>query len=468
MIALPTVSSLSGVLAELDSLVDWERRDRAGMQVDVKPACDLLARLDNPQRRFLAVHVAGTKGKGSVCALIDAGLRHAGYVTGRYASPHVDRVNERVVLNGCEIADHPLAGYLARAMTAQKDAARAGTAGRHASWFDIWTVAAFTAFAEHKVEWAVIECGIGGRCDSTNAIDADIAVLTNVDLEHTALLGETREAIAREKLGILRAGRPLVTGVRADSDIGRCVAEVAGTYRSKVVYASAAAHESLQAGNMHVANAVLDLLGEPRIDRLRADSVHLPGRLEIVTVAAANAEETETMIPVVLDGAHVASSLRAVLRDLSSDQRLRGACAVVMGLGRDKDALGMLQALLPLVERGVSIFTTASRRGAPHHEPADLARSAQVLGFAARAVQQPSDALQEALRHVERFGPGGWILVTGSLHLVGAVRPSLSANGMAPLHEFQQGSYVAQTSSIYGQDTRNHFEDSHRAQLPKS
>lgn len=438
MTALPTVFSLSGVLAELDGLVDWERRDRAGMQVDAKPARDLLTRLGNPQRRFLAVHVAGTKGKGSVCALIDAGLRHAGYVTGRYASPHVDRANERVVLNGSEIGDHSLARYLTRVMTAQKDAARAGTEGRHASWFDIWTVAAFTAFADHNVEWAVIECGIGGRCDSTNSIDADIAVLTNVDLEHTALLGETREAIAREKLGILRVGRPLVTGLSVDSDLGRCVAEVAGTYRSKVVFASAAPHESLRAGNIRVANAVLDLLGERRIDGLLADSVRLPGRLEVVTVTALNAEERKTMIPVVLDGAHVASSLRAVLRDLSGDDRLRGPCAVVIGLARDKDAGSMLQALLSLTDRGVSIFTTASRRGAPSHEPADLARSARALGFSARAVQQPSDALQEALRQVERFAPDGWILVTGSLHLVGAVRPNLSANGTASSHELDQ------------------------------
>ena len=137
---------LDATLRRLDALLDWERRERAQMRVDLAPVSDLLQRLGQPQRAFRSVHVAGTKGKGSVCALVAAGLRSAGLRAGRYTSPHVERLAERIVIDGQPIADGPLATALEAALQAREQAARAGGPGGVASRFDVLTAAAFHAF----------------------------------------------------------------------------------------------------------------------------------------------------------------------------------------------------------------------------------------------------------------------------------------------------------------------------------
>lgn len=414
------MSQLDDVLARLDRLIDWERRDRAGMRVDVQPARDLLVRLGHPERRFQAVHVAGTKGKGSVCALIDTGLRQAGRRTGRYASPHVQRVNERIVINGRDIDDKALIAVLASALDAHDAATRDGSAAQAASWFDVWTAAAFLAFAEHGVEWAAVECGIGGRLDSTNALDGAIAVLTNVDLEHTALLGDTHAAIARDKLGIVKPGRPLVTGVPPDSEAGAVVAEVVARQHSHVVHALPAAGSTLREANRTMANAVLSLIGAPPLTTQAAAAVQLPGRQEIFEPSAHSRG-----VRVVLDGAHVPSNLRAVLHDLGRDARFASSCVVVIGLARDKPQDAMLEALKPL--HLAAVMATAYRHGVPPHEPAALAERAQaLLGVACVAVEPPQDAYALALERASALGPMAWVLVTGSLHVVGAVREQVT------------------------------------------
>ena len=413
--------TLPEVLARLDRLVDWERRDRAGMRVDVEPARDLLARLGRPELRFHAVHVAGTKGKGSVCALIDAGLRAAGRRTGRYASPHVERVHERILLDGHEIDDARLTQVLDRALNAQAQARMEGTAGRGASWFDVWTAAAFVAFADYGCDWAVVECGIGGRLDSTNAMDGEIAVLTNVDLEHTALLGNTHAAIARDKLGIVKPGRPLVTGVPPGSEAGAVVEEVAAERGSAVTFALGGPDASLRQSNLAIANAVLALAKVAPLDEAAARAVQLPGRMEIFEPSAATQGVT-----VVLDGAHVPSNLRAVLQDLRREARFRAPCVVVIGLGRDKDAAALMRELTALGP--LRIVATAYRHGLPPHEPESLASVASDQGaLSAHAIDRPLDALRQALAEAATLGDGAWVLVTGSLHVVGEVRGPLRA-----------------------------------------
>ena len=204
---------LERALARLDALVDWERRDRdAAMRRGLEPAADLLARLGDPHRRWRAVHVAGTKGKGTTSSLVAAGLARAGLATGLYTSPHAYRVHERIRIDGADVDDATLADALERALVAREGALAAGGPAGAATWFDLVTAAAFLIFAEAGVAWAVVECGLGGRLDSTNVVDGEVAVVTHVDLEHTAVLGPTRAAIAREKGGIVGRGATLVTG----------------------------------------------------------------------------------------------------------------------------------------------------------------------------------------------------------------------------------------------------------------
>ena len=156
---------LKQAMARLDALTDWERRPRKFMRVGLEPMQDLAARLGNPQRAFRAVHVAGTKGKGSVSALIEAALARAGLKAGRYASPHVESVTERVTLQGRNVNEGALARALTQALDAYEAGRRARTAAAEATWFDLLTAAAFLIFREAGLDWAVVEVGLGGRLD---------------------------------------------------------------------------------------------------------------------------------------------------------------------------------------------------------------------------------------------------------------------------------------------------------------
>src|SRR6202167_5490728 len=152
---------LAHAMTRLDALTDWERRPRNTMRVGLEPMWDLATRLGDPQKSFRSIHVAGTKGKGSVSALIEAALAHAGLRVGRYASPHVERITERVSVQGHDVDEPTLARALNRALDASETAREAGTAAVDATWFDLLTAAAFIIFTEAQCEWAVIEVGLG-------------------------------------------------------------------------------------------------------------------------------------------------------------------------------------------------------------------------------------------------------------------------------------------------------------------
>jgi len=291
----------------------------------------------------------------------------------------------------------------------------AGTDARNATWFDVLTAAAFDAFAAERVAWAVVEVGLGGRLDSTNVVDGEVCVITNIDLEHTAILGTTRAAIAAEKAGILKPACTALTGVSAeDPEVAPVLLRAAQDARAELRFVPQAG--SLAQRNAALAAAALEALGARGVrdaggrrlagGLVGGEPAGLPGRLERRFAAG---------VPVVLDGAHVPSSLRAVLGELLADPGLPGRPVVVLGMGRDKDARGLLKALAGQSDR---VFCTSAGTG-PYRSPGELLEQAVRLGLEAAAVSDPKDALQAALRRAQ---PGGWVLVTGSLHLVGAVR----------------------------------------------
>lgn len=424
MTPMPCDTPLPAILDRLDRLTDWEKRPRGGMRVGLDPMRDLLDRLGAPHERLRVVHVGGTKGKGSVCALIEAGLMRAGLRVGRYASPHVESVTERVSLQGRPVEEARLAQALARALDAHEAARRDSSAGRDATWFDVLTAAALTIFGEAELDWAVVEVGLGGRLDSTNAVASEVAVVTNVALEHTEILGATRAAIAVEKVGILKPGAVLVTTLPADDEAGAVAAARAAALGCPVLRPALPPGASIEEENAALAGLVLDRLGATGsrgrngaplraglLDAVARAGARLPGRLERRYMATAAGA-----VPAVLDGAHVPFNLAAVLRDLARVPDLSGPCIALVGLAGDKDAAGFLAVL---ARHGASVVATEmpERRG---HPAATLRALAAAEGMEAEAVAEPGAALTRAADLAARRG--GWLLVTGSLHLVGALR----------------------------------------------
>lgn len=416
---------LAQALARLDALVNWERRDRdAAMRRGIEPAADVLERLGGPTARFRSVHVAGTKGKGTTSSLVATALARAGLRTGLYTSPHVDRIHERIRVDGRDVDDSRLARALELALGARERALAEGTPGAAATWFDLVTAAAFLIFAEAEIEWAVVECGLGGRLDSTNVVHGEVCIVTNIDLEHTAVLGTSLAAIAREKGGILKRGSTLVTGVLPDpkltpaDDPARVLDGIARELRCPVLRPAALAPTML-GRNIDLARLALDELGAREVRDLKGwpvggrlldhDTIlaaRLPGRLE---------KRVQGDVRVVIDSAHVPASVRMVLEELASDPDLPGPPVVVVALGRDKNAREIFRILATVAD---TLVCTTVPSG-PLSAAEVLAEEAQRVGLGAETAADPRAAYARALELAE---DGRWVLVIGSFYLAGAIR----------------------------------------------
>jgi dihydrofolate synthase/folylpolyglutamate synthase len=448
----------------LNALVNWERRDKdASMRRGLEPIRDILRRMGNPERKWRAVHVAGTKGKGTTSALIATALAQAGVHVGLYTSPHVSRIHERIRIDGRDVDDATLASALERSLAAREQAlaehegtiakreqaigaheqaiakderaiAEREHAGAEATWFDLITAAAFSIFADERVEWAVVECGLGGRLDSTNVIDGEVCVITNIDLEHTAVLGSTRAAIAREKAGILKRGSTLVTGVLESSSDSDPEDDVAGVMRETAhslgvrVLRPASLAPTMLDRNVDLARLALDELGRrgvrtrdgktfsrDMLDARAIESARLPARSEKLWSGTTR---------VVLDGAHVASSVKMVLNELALDPDLATKPIAVLALGRDKDVGAILKTLAGRVDR--LVCTTAA--SGPLLTAESLAHEATRAGIAAETASDPSRAFARALDLAQ---PERWVLVIGSFYLAGALRSNLHTESSA-------------------------------------
>jgi dihydrofolate synthase/folylpolyglutamate synthase len=296
------------------------------------------------------------------------------------------------------------------------------------------TAAAFLVFAEERVEWAVVECGLGGRLDSTNAVDGEVCVITNIDLEHTAVLGSTRAEIAREKAGIVKRGSTVVTGVEPGDEAARVIQEAAdrlgGSGRSgaRVLRPDRLAPTML-GRDVDLAALVLDELGRrgaktrdgktftrAMLDERAIEAARLPARSERLWAGATR---------VVLDGAHVASSVKMVMDELAADPELARKPIAVLALGRDKDVSAILKTLVGRVDRLVCT-TVAS---GPLLGAEILANEAARVGIEAETVSDPSRAFARALHLAQ---PEGWVLVIGSFYVAGALRSCLNTESSSP------------------------------------
>ncbi len=373
----------------------------------------LLARLGNPEARFPALHVTGTNGKGSVCALLNAALQCSGYRTGLYTSPFLQRYNERMRIDGAPIPNARLAALL-DTVAPHIEALRAE--GVCPTEFEIGTALAFTYFAEENVDIAVVEVGLGGRLDPTNVLIPRVCAIASIGLDHTRVLGDTIEAIAGEKAGIAKPGVPLVLSAQGPESAravvrARCEAVCAPFHVTDdaATVPTVGLQGAHQAYNAALAARVLHVLVEQgwRVpDEAIAEGfrrARWPGRLEWVGGKP----------PLLMDGAHNPEGARALAAYVASLPRVR--TAMLLGMLMDKDWPEMARTLAPLADAVVTVSPDNYRA----LDAGALAKAVGEQGVPAEAAAALPDALARAR---ELAGPSGRVVAAGSLYLIGSLR----------------------------------------------
>lgn len=386
----------------------------------------LLSHLDNPHWACRFVHVAGTNGKGSVSAMIEAGLRAAGVRTGLYTSPHLVEPVERIQIAGAPVSEAEFAGAFGEVRDAAGSMMATGELDLHPTYFESVTAMAFLLFRAHRVEMAVVEVGLGGRLDATNVITPELCVITPVDYDHQNFLGDSIELIAAEKAGILKPGVPAVFARQsaaamrileqraAELDVPFDRAEDAMVSNLQITAAAstfllgAGRIECPLAGEHQVDNAIVAALALRKLGYSTAGiaATRWPGRLERVAERPA----------IILDGAHNpagARALAAYIRRISRDRDIH----LVYGVMRDKPVREMTAELFPLAASVIATAPANSRAMAPGDVIREAAPHPDIC-----AAPNIAAALEMARRKVS---PDGAIIVTGSLFLVGEARALL-------------------------------------------
>jgi dihydrofolate synthase/folylpolyglutamate synthase len=442
----------------------------------------LLDAMQHPERRFPSVLIAGTNGKGSTAATLASILHASGLKTGLYTSPHLIRINERIRVNGQEISDDDFARLHGEVAAAAEKLVERGELPWHPSFFEMMTAIAFEHFAREKVEIAVLEVGMGGRLDATNVVEPRVSVITDISLDHQKFLGNTVGEIAREKVGIIRAGGVVVTlpqQPEANDVIGNTILELAARGVSAVPYVppvSPGSGDYLVASGGKTLRAISDeepLAAEPAKENAEDAKKYicryplnvmkhqivvetaLVGRHQLrnVALAIATAEELskqgfvaitphtiergiretrwpgrfQTVAPrpgwpeIVLDVAHNpagAWALRSALSERYGDRPL----LFVFGAMRDKAISEMTEILFPLATRVLATRADNPRSATPEEIQQAGARTGTEIELAADA----ASALEQA-RKWAGARPENVIVVTGSIYLVGEAMQALKA-----------------------------------------
>ena len=405
--------------------------------------------LGDPHKGPLTVHVAGSKGKGSVSAMVASALCACGYRTGLYTSPHLLHLGERVVVDGEPATPEELESAL-EAVRSHLEASLSRDGHRRLTYFEILTILAFLHFRARRVDAQVVEVGLGGRLDATNVVKPDVCVITPLSLEHTAVLGDTVEKIAFEKAGIIKHGATVVCApqpagamtviegvckerhvslVRVGRDVGWQVensdpagqsVRVAGVSGDRVVQVPLLG--SFQAENAATAVAAVEALGTRGVVLSEScvaagfSRVRWPGRFQVV------AEQPLLIV----DGAHNPASMRRLVESL----RMVGArrpLAFVLGFSSDKDIRGAVAELGQLAPRLVLTQSSQPRAATP----ADIAERISGLGLHAVCEETPLRAVEMARSMV---GGEGMVCVAGSLYMVGDVLRSWDRDDRVQTH----------------------------------
>lgn len=398
----------------------------------------ILAGLDHPHQQFRSLHVAGTNGKGSVTAIVDAALRHAGHRVGRYTSPHLLDLSERFVVGGEPVSHADMIDAVEAVRAAVVRLQQDGTLDVHPTFFEVTTAVAFELFRRHQVDVAVCEVGLGGRLDATNVLTPVATAITSIAFDHEQYLGHTLRAIALEKAGIIKPGVPMIVGPVPDdaadairgiatergapllaamdgTSIGPVSSTVDGaqSFDLRTGVRTYGTVRLALAGSHQVTNAVVAvrLLEEAERRGIQVGaqaiiaalaSVRWPGRLDHRRLP----DGTD----VLLDAAHNAAGAARLAEYLETRAEKR---TLVFSAMRDKDATAMLQALLPAV--AAVVVTRASNPRA--NEPEALAHLVRTLAPALRVevAERPADAVARAR------AAGAPVVVAGSIFLLADV-----------------------------------------------
>lgn len=430
---------MEGNMNYTESLGYLDSLGKFGIKLGMERIEGLLKELDNPEQKIKTVHVTGTNGKGSVTSMITNILLAANLKVGKFTSPHLVKYNERITLNGEDISDEDFAMIISAVKVAADSIVKKGVC-EQPTQFEVLTAAAFLYFYLQKVDYAVIEVGMGGLWDSTNVITPVVSVITNVALDHTDRCGKTIERIAMQKAGIIKEKVPVVTAAEGNEALGPIISFAVFKEAPVYLYGKAFRGEevsssmdgqkfTLYAGTTYSSVYEIKLPGEHQIkntslaivaaklvskqdDRINELALHIgvantlwPGRLERI----------QQQPDIILDGAHNPNGAEALRKAL--DKYYPGKQVhFVFGMMGDKDMSGVIKLLIHADD---VVYTVRADQGSRAASAADLAK---LVGGNA----MPEDSLAEAYgKALQGAGKDGIVCVCGSLYLVGEFKKML-------------------------------------------
>jgi dihydrofolate synthase/folylpolyglutamate synthase len=400
--------------------------ERFGIKLGLDNIRTILAALDHPERAWKSIHIGGTNGKGSVAAMVERGLRAGGLRTGRYTSPHLDRIEERVAINGDAIDATTFEEVTTYVLDAADRATARGALNVPPTFFEVSTAVAFEIFKRAKVDVAVVEVGLGGRFDATNVLTPEITAITSIAFDHERHLGHALSDIAFEKAGIAKPGVPLVIG-RLPPEAAARIAKVAREVEAPIIDAHATTTDRKyppltlalpgrhQLENAAVAVAILERWSNT-VSHLSTDAivtglteVEWPARLEWLRVA--NGE-------LLIDAAHNpagAAALASYLQDTGSPK-----LPIVFAAMADKDLPKMIAALAPAAASFIATTVPHARARMAEQLAEEIRR---MISIPVESVDSPVAAVTRALEHSRRA------VACGSIYMVGPLRARLLEGG---------------------------------------
>ena len=420
-----------------ESIAYLEGLSRFGIRLGLERMQELVIRLGHPEKKYPTIHITGTNGKGSTTACLAAILQEAGFRTGMYTSPHLERYTERMRIDGLEVEEAVFAHAIEQTAAAAREMERDGL--EHPTQFEVLTAAAFVMFAAMKVDYAVIEVGLGGSLDSTNVIESRVAVITNVTLEHEDRCGSTVREIAEHKAGIIKKNSRVLTAAQGEAlevirrraaDCGAVVQVLGEEWQAQMQSVSLTgiawmlqqpngSSWPLQArlvGEHQVYNASLAVMAALTVRETAVNQEAVarglakacwPGRFEVL----------RTQPPLVVDGAHNPAGAAVLRRTL--DQVFPGREVLfLLGILKDKDIEGITGLLVREQDRVIAVRPLSERAA----EAGDLA--SHFPPHQVEAVPDWEEGVNRLLELAEQE-PRKVACVAGSLYLLGAVRPIL-------------------------------------------